>query len=114
METISHLFSFLRPRPIDPSARAEEDARKNDLIEALARGIVARRLESPALLFLELNRPMGFLYSQAALFFRPFLALFVSMSQVDAAAEVLADRDAFDRLLDRIAELSAPPAEESS
>jgi len=106
VETISHLFSFLRPCPLDPSVRAAEDARKNDLIDKLARGIVARRLESPALLFLELNRPMGFIYSQAALFLRPFLALFTSMSEVDAAAEVLADRGAFDRLLDRIAELS--------
>ena len=113
METISHLFDFLRPRPVDPSVAAAEDARKNDLIDDLARGIVARRLESPALLFLELNRPMGFLYSQAALFFRPFLALCVSPTRVDAAAEVLADRDAVDRLLDRIAEFSGRPVKES-
>ena len=69
MVTISHLVDFLRPRPVDAEQLAAEQARKNELIEKLARAIRARRLESPAVLFLELNRPIGFLMSQAALLF---------------------------------------------
>ncbi len=106
MVTMSHLVDFLRPRPVDEEQRAAEQARKNEVIEKLARAIRARRLESPAVLFLELNRPIGFLMSQAALFARPFLSFFLPPNEVEAAAEVLADRDAFDRLLDRLGESS--------
>lgn len=76
-------------------------------MERFARAVVARRLESPAVLFLELNRPLGFLFSQAALVARPFLSLFVSPAEVAAAAWVLDDPDALDRVLARIGELSA-------
>ncbi len=106
METIAHLFDFLRPRAIDPAQAAEEETRQTEIIDKLAQGIVARRLQSPAVLFLELNRPLGFLYGQAALFFRPFLALFLSPSEIEASAGVLSDPVAFERLLHRIDELS--------
>ncbi len=110
MVTISHLVDFLRPRPVDAEQLAAEQARKNELIEKLARAIRARRLESPAVLFLELNRPIGFLMSQAAFFARPFLSFFLPPHEVEAAAEVLADREAFDRLLNRLGESSEEPA----
>ena len=115
METIAHLFDSLRPRAMDPAQAAEEEARRTEIIDKLAQGIVARRLQSPAVLFLELNRPLGFLYGQAALFFRPFLALFLSPDEIEASADVLADPIAFDRLLQRIDELSSevPPKEPS-
>ena len=104
MATISHLVDFLRPRPLDEEQRVAEQARKDQMIEKLARAIRRRRLESPAALFLELNRPIGFLMSQAAFFARPFLSFFLPPDEVEAAAEVLADREAFDRLLDRLGE----------
>jgi hypothetical protein len=110
VETIAHVFDFLRPRPADPTREAEEEARKNEIIDKLARAIKARRLESPAVLFLELNRPIGFLISQATFFARPFLSFFLRPEEVEAAADVLADRDAFERLLDRL----AAPDEESA
>ncbi len=104
MVTISHLVDFLRPRPVDEEQLAAEQERKNQVIEKLASAIKARRLESPAVLFLELNRPIGFLMSQAAFFARPFLSFFLRPDEVEAAAEVLADREAFDRLLARLGE----------
>lgn len=107
METISHLFSFLRAHPEEESARAWGEARKNEIVERLARSIVARRLEAPAALFLELNRPLGFLFSQGVLFARPFLSFFLRPEEVESAAEVLDDAKALDQLLARIGELSA-------
>ncbi len=79
-------------------------ARAEAVIEKLARAIKARRLEGPAALFLELNRPLGFLMSQVTLFARPFLAVFVPAGEVEAAAEVLDDPEAMERLLERLAE----------
>jgi hypothetical protein len=91
---------------VDEEWLAAERERKNQVIEKLASAIKARRLESPAVLFLELNRPIGFLMSQATFFARPFLSFFLSPDEAEAAAEVLADRDAFDRLLNRLGESS--------
>lgn len=110
MVTISHLVDFLRPRPVDDEQRAAEQARKSQVMEKLAAAVKARRLESPAVLFLELNRPIGFLMGQATLFARPFLSFFLPPGEVEAAAEVLADRDAFEQLLDRL----GPSSEEST
>lgn len=108
METISQLFDFLRPRPEDEARRAEEETRKKELIEKLACAIAARRLQAPAALFLELNRPLGFLVSQVTLFARPFLSFFLSPEEVSAAAEVLADPAAFDQLLDCLNKTEEP------
>ena len=107
METIGHLFSFLRARPEPEAERAAREARQAELVEKLARAIVARRLEAPAALFLELNRPLGFIFSQAAFFARPFLAFFLPTADVEGAAEVLDDPRALDRLIERISEISA-------
>ena len=107
MTTFTHLRSFFRGQSVAPEERAREQARKKQVIEKLARAITARRLETPAALFLELNRPIGFLFSQAAFFARPFLSVFIPVKDVEAAADVLDDPRALDQLLDRIAELSA-------
>jgi hypothetical protein len=106
METLSGLWSQLRPRGESAEEVAAEEERKRAVVEKLARAIVARRLEAPATLFLELNRPLGFIYSQAAFFARPFLNFFLSPAEVQAAAEVLDDPKAMEALLDRIGVMS--------
>lgn len=112
METIGHLVSLLRGRPEAEGEAAARQARRAEITEKLARAIVARRLEAPAALFLELNRPIGFLFSQAAFFARPFLAFFLPAADVEAAAELLDDPKGLDQLLARIA--AAEPGEIST
>ena len=90
----------------DIEEQKTEEARKAELIEKIAGLIVARRLEAPATLFLELNRPLGFIYSQTTYFARPFLSFLLSPKDITAAAEVLDDPKAIDALLDKIADLS--------
>jgi hypothetical protein len=107
VETNSHLFSFLRGHPEEEGQREAAEAPKDEVIEKFARAVVARRLEAPATLFLELNRPLGFLFSQATFFARPFLGFFLPTRDVEAAAQVLDDPTALDRLMDRIGTLSA-------
>jgi hypothetical protein len=106
VESIFHLLDFLRPRPESEGERAAAEARRRQIIDKLSRAIISRRLQSPAALFLELNRPIGFLMSQATLFARPFLGFFLHPEEVSAAAEVLADPEALDELLDRLAGVS--------
>jgi hypothetical protein len=107
VETIANLLSRLRPAPEPEAERQAREERQAQVLEKLARGIVARRLETPAALFIELNRPLGFLFSQAAFFARPFLSFFLPVAEVEAAAQALDDPRALSRLLDRIAELGA-------
>ena len=107
MEAIGHLFNWFRAGPEPEQEKAEREARQAEIVEKLARAIVARRLEAPAALFLELNRPLGFIFSQAAFFARPFLAFFLPVADVEGAAEMLDDPKALDRLIDRVGQLSA-------
>jgi hypothetical protein len=106
VETIGHLIDFLRVRPEPEAEQVARQARRAEAIEKLARAIVARRLEVPAALFLELNRPIGFLFSQAAFFARPFLAFFLPTADVEAAAEALDDPRALDHLIARISQIT--------
>lgn len=107
METIGGLLSRFRGIP-EPEAEAEaRRARREQVIEKLARGVVSRRLQAPAALFIELNRPLGFLFSQATFFARPFLSFFLSPADVQAAAEALDHPEEVERLLARIEELTA-------
>ncbi|MCX7688976.1 MAG: hypothetical protein N2045_13505, partial [Fimbriimonadales bacterium] len=50
------------------------EAQKQELIDALAQKVVKRGLSSPAILFLELHKPLAFIGSQAGIVFAPFLA----------------------------------------
>lgn len=106
MEAISNWFGRFRARPDRDEEQAAREARKQAVVEKLARAIVARRLETPAVLFLELNRPLGFLFSQGAYFLRPFLGVVLPLADVEGAAEILDDPKAVDALLDRMQELS--------
>jgi hypothetical protein len=112
VETISHLFSSLRASPKATPESETDTARRDEVIERLARAVVARRLEAPATLFLELNRPLGFLFSQATFFARPFLSFFLPVRDIEAAAGVLGDPAALDRLMNRMDALSAEGAVE--
>ncbi len=107
MDAFSHLFRDQRVGPEQAAQNDAEQTRNVAIIEKFARAVVARRLEAPAALFLELNRPLGFLFSQATLFARPFLGLLLPVGEIEAAAEVLDDPASLERLMSRIETLSA-------
>lgn len=79
----------------------------NDAIEQLARKVVARRLETPAILLLELHRPVSFLAGQAAVVGAPFLAPILGIEAISRYGAVLNDRRHLDRLIQRIEELAS-------
>ena len=75
-------------------------------IDLLARQIVDRRLETPALFFFEMHRPLTFLAGQSVLVATPFLAPFLGVERIEDVSRLLSDRHYLDRLLDRIEELA--------
>jgi hypothetical protein len=82
-----------------------DEEQKSALIDALAQQIVKRGLTTPAILFLELNKPLAFIGSQAGIVFSPFLAAFFGFDKVDRYTQLLSERENWERLVERIEEL---------
>lgn len=76
------------------------------LIDAVARKVVQRRLEVPAVFFLEMNKPLSFIMGQSLLVAMPFLAPLLGIQRVEQLSQLLQDRENVDRLIERIEELS--------
>jgi hypothetical protein len=81
------------------------EERKAELIDAMARFVVERGLAAPAVLFLELHRPLAFIGSQAGIVFSPFLVALFGFQRVDEYTQLMSERDNWDRLIERIEEL---------
>ena len=79
-----------------PAALPPED---QALFDRLARWLVERRLETPALLFLESSRPLSFVGSQAMHFFQPLASVLFATRDYERLARLLEDRDNFEILL---------------
>ncbi len=79
------------PEPLAPEDQA--------LFDKLAVWLVERRLETPAVLFLETVRPLSFVGSQAMHFFEPFArALFVP-PEYERLAKLFEQRENFEHLI---------------
>jgi len=77
------------------------------IVESVARKIVDRRLEAPAVLFLEMHKPLTFLASQAAYVAMPFLSPILGVQRMADFARVIQDRANIDLLISRIEDISA-------
>jgi hypothetical protein len=69
------------------------------LILKAAHEIKKRKMEMPAVLMLEMHKPLSFLASQATIVFSPFLVPFVGFDNVNNYSRLLANRDNIERLL---------------
>ncbi len=81
---------------------AEERARVEALIERAARSIARYGLQAPAVLFLEMHRPLAGIASQATSFFAPLLVPFLGMEQVEDMALLLSKGEYVDALIGRV------------
>jgi|SRR5579872_5533589 len=85
--------------PLDPEER-------DRILQKVADGIVRRGMETPAILFLEMNKPLSFFASQGLIVMSPFVAPFIGFENVQIATRVLEDRDNIERLIRRIEDLA--------
>jgi hypothetical protein len=76
-------------------------------IERFAEQVVARRMEVPAILAIEMHRPLAFLGSQALVLFTPLLAPAFGLARLEDLTRLLEDPRAIEALMLRIEELSA-------
>ncbi len=77
------------------------------LADSIARYIVNRRLETPAVLFFEMHKPLSFLASQAAIVAMPFLGPLIGASRMADLSKLLADSKYVELLISRIEEMAA-------
>jgi hypothetical protein len=80
---------------------------KNKVIEGLAKKVAGRRLEAPAVMFLDMHRPLSFLASQSLLVAMPLLAPVFGAQGVADLSKLLANPDNVEALIRRIEEMSA-------
>ena len=73
-----------------------------ELLDKLAKGIVARRMATPALLFLRSVRPLNFVGSQALVFLRPFLTSLFRQADYDRITTILERRESLGALVEAI------------
>lgn len=91
----------------DPLTTEERDA----LLDKIANMIKKRRLETPAVLFLESHRPLANIGAHAGMAFSPFLVPFLGFDNVRDMTRLLQDRGNVDLLVDRIASEPRPEGE---
>jgi len=76
-----------------------DQVQSEQLIERLAKQISRWRLTVPAILLLQVTRPLSFIASQGLLLCQPLLSFVYDASRVADYAELLADRASIDRLV---------------
>ncbi len=78
-------------------------------MEKTAQAIHKRKAETPAILFLEMHKPVAGLASQSLIVFSPFLAPFVGIGNVNNYSQLAQDREAIELLIRRLEELREQP-----
>jgi hypothetical protein len=85
---------------MDPLEREEEER----IISQVAGVIGKRKLETPAILFLEMHRPLANVGSHAVVAFAPFVAPFLGSDQTSEMSRLLATPGAVERLIQKLEE----------
>ncbi|MCC6739065.1 MAG: hypothetical protein IT452_08460 [Planctomycetia bacterium] len=99
-EWFAHAFA------LDGKAEPLEE-RDQALLEKIAKGVVARKMTAPALLFLESVKPLSFVGGQALTFFGPVLEIVLKREEVERASRLLERRDVLELVAQRIEALEA-------
>lgn len=90
--------------PLDEPLTPEE---VSNMVDSIARQIVNRKLEVPAVLFLEMHKPLSFIASQATIVAMPFLGPIIGAKRMADLSRLLAEREHIEILINRIEELAA-------
>lgn len=99
LDWLKHAFA------VDPPGPAEPTPRQAEVIDRLCREVVRRRLTTPALMLLEMSRPLNFVTAQAIHFFDPMVAAVTDADGHREFARFLEHRGSIDHLARRIEEL---------
>ena len=89
--------------PVNPSTEPTEA--QKEVVDKVCREIVRRSLATPAILFLEVFRPLNYMGAQAMHFFQPIVTVILDREGYRHMSEFLEHRTSIDYLRQRIEEL---------
>lgn len=101
MRWLKHAFA------VEPDGPAEPTGSEREIAERVCREVVRRRMATPALMFLEISRPLNYLGSQAMHFFAPIVTALVEKDGYRTFAAFLERRGSIDYLCRQIEALEA-------
>ncbi len=96
MRWLRHAFA------VDPPGPARPDEADRILVDRVCAEVVRRRLTAPALLLLEMSRPLNYLSAQALHALHPFLSVLGNANDVDRLARFLERRGSIEYVTDRL------------
>jgi hypothetical protein len=88
----------------DPDSIIPTETQKK-AIDKLCRGIIRRGLTTPAIIGVEMGRPLNYIGSQTMHYFTPLISAFLPTESWGAMAEFLEHRGSVDWIRNRIEEL---------
>ena len=98
----------VRTETIESSPGREEaagTAEEQELLERLAQAVVKFHMTVPAILFLEMSKPLSFVGNQLLVFFKPMAGVVFNDHEYNKAIKLLEDRENIERLIRRIEKL---------
>ncbi|MDA0836525.1 MAG: hypothetical protein O3B01_07185 [Planctomycetota bacterium] len=90
--------------PFDPAEVSPE--RRDEIIDYLALTVVRRKLQTPAIFFLELNKPISTVASSMITFAQPTFGAFFGFKRMAEWAALLDERENVELLIQRIESLT--------
>ena len=88
------------------SADEQRTDRQRQLLQTVADKLIQRRLEAPAILFLESVKPLSFIASQGLIVLGPLLQPLLSVKDYDLLTEALESRENVEWLIRRLNKLA--------
>jgi hypothetical protein len=101
LDAFKHAFAVESTDPIEPTDE------QRPIVERLCQEVVRRRLTVPALMFLEMSRPLGYLAAQTIHFFTPLISAVTDAQSHKHLAAFLEHRQSVEYLCRRIEQLEA-------
>ena len=101
LDWLRHAFA------IDPPGPAEPTPRQAEIIERVCREVVRRRLTTPALVALEMSRPLNFVTAQAIHYFEHIVQAVTDADGPREFADFLEHRGSIEYLARRVEALEA-------
>tara|TARA_B100001059_G_scaffold151889_1_gene151724 strand:+ start:3403 stop:3801 length:399 start_codon:yes stop_codon:yes gene_type:complete len=87
---------------VDKPGAAEANERQAEICDRVCRAVVRRGMTLPALMALEMGRPLNFVASQALHFFRPIISVVLDGPTIEEFATFLEQRGSVEYLCQRL------------
>jgi hypothetical protein len=100
MKWFKHAFAIEAPGCTIPTEA------QRAIIEKLCREVVRRRMTTPALMTLEMGRPLNYVSAQLLHFFQPMLSFLANAADYQAFTEFLEQRGSIDYIVQRLETLN--------